>query len=120
MRILLVDDETSFLSVLGDVLRDYGYDVVQAENGDEARNLVDVQNFDLIISDVFMPTLNGSELHHYVRCGTHTRDVPFIFLSGFDHDRARGLVKDPHRDFFLSKTSPLETIVACIERARTA
>jgi len=118
MRILLVDDEQSFLNVLGDVLRDYGYDVVQAEDGGAARTLAEAQKFDLVISDVFMPTLSGPEFHKHIR--GQSPDLPFIFLSGFDHDRARTLVQDPDRDFFLSKTSPLETIVACIERVRVS
>jgi DNA-binding response OmpR family regulator len=120
MRILLVDDEESFLSVLGDALRDFGYEVTLAEDGGVARDLVDSERFDLIISDVFMPLVDGLELHRHIREGAQTRDVPFIFLSGYDYGRGEGPVHDPRRDFILSKTSSLEAIVACIELARAA
>ena len=120
MRILLVDDEKGFLNILGDVLRDHGYDVVQAEDGGVARAIIDTQEFDLVISDVFMPTLNGSQFHHYVRSRAHAPEIPFIFLSGYDHDRARELVQNPRLDFFLSKTAPVEEIVACIQQSQTA
>lgn len=120
MRILLVDDEMSFRTVLGDVLTDHGYEVTRAEDGGEARELADSQIFDLVISDIFMPTLNGLELHSHIRKGSHSPEVPFIFLSGFARDGSQRIAHDPRRDFFLSKTSSLEEIVACIERARVS
>jgi two-component system OmpR family response regulator len=119
MRILLVDDEESFLSVMGRVLREHGYEVVLAEDGKKAREALDGEKIDLIISDVFMPTLDGVRFHSYVREFTDAKDVPFIFISGYDDEHTRGLAKDSPRDYFVSKTTPLEDIVALIERVKT-
>ena len=118
MRILLVDDEESFLSVMGRVLREHGYEVVLAEDGKKAREALDGEKFDVIISDVFMPTLDGVRFHSYVREFTDAKDVPFIFISGYDDEHTRGLAKESPRDFFLSKTTPLEDIVALIEKVK--
>ena len=118
MRILLVDDEESFLSVMGRVLREHGYDVVLAEDGKKAREALDGEKIDLIISDVFMPTLDGVRFHSYVREFTDAKDVPFIFISGYDDEHTRGLAKESPRDYFLSKTTPLEDIVALIEKVK--
>ena len=120
MKILLVDDEKGFLNVMGDVLRDYGYDVILAEDGKQAREALEGEKVDLIISDVFMPTLDGARFHSYVREFTDAADVPFIFISGYDDEHTRNLVVDSTRDFFFSKTTPVENIVAFIENLKTA
>jgi DNA-binding response OmpR family regulator len=118
MKILLVDDEEGFLSVMGGVLREQGYDVVLAEDGKKAREALEGEKIDLIISDVFMPTLDGVRFHSYVREFTDAKDVPFIFISGYDDEHTRGLAKDSPRDFFLSKTTPIEEIIALVEKLK--
>ena len=114
MKILLVDDERGFLNVMGDMLRSQGYEVVSAENGKQAREVLESNRVDLIISDVFMPTLNGVRFHSYVRDFTDSNDVPFIFMSGYDDEQTRNLVVDPHLDFFFSKTTPIDQILGFI------
>ena len=92
MRILVVDDNIGFLDVMAQLLRDYGYQVVGAEDGKQAREFLDIEKVDLIISDVFMPILNGAKFH--------------------------SLVVNPDIDFFFSKTTPVETIVDLIEKLK--
>ena len=118
MRILVVDDNQGYLNVMGDLLRDYGYEVFLAGDGKQAREFLEDQTVDLIISDVFMPTLDGSRFHSYVREFTDSGNVPFIFVSGFDDAHTRKLVLDSRIDFFVSKTAPVETIVDLIERVK--
>jgi two-component system sensor histidine kinase/response regulator len=120
MRILLVDDEKGFLNVMGDVLREYGHEVLFAENGKQGREVLECEKVDLIICDVFMPTLNGVRFHSYVRDFTDDNDVPFIFMSGYDDENTRKLVVDPKVDFFFSKTTPIENVVAFIETLKAA
>jgi two-component system sensor histidine kinase/response regulator len=120
MRILLVDDEKGFLNVMGDVLREYGHEVLFAENGKQGREVLESEKVDLIICDVFMPTLNGVRFHSYVRDFTDDNDVPFIFMSGYDDENTRKLVVDPKVDFFFSKTTPIENVVAFIETLKAA
>jgi DNA-binding response OmpR family regulator len=114
MKILLVDDEKGFLNVMGDTLRARGHDVLPAENGKQAREILENQRVDLIISDVFMPTLNGVRFHSYVRDFTDSSDVPFIFMSGYDDEQTSNLIVDPKLDFFFSKTTPVDQLMAFI------
>ena len=118
MRILVVDDNKGFLNVMGDLLRDYGYEVFLAEDGKQAREFLEGESVDLIISDVFMPTLDGSRFHSYVREFTDSGNVPFICVSGFDDEHTRKLVLDSRIDFFVSKTAPVENIVNLIENVK--
>jgi response regulator RpfG family c-di-GMP phosphodiesterase len=116
MRILAVDDNKGYLSVIGDLLRDCGHEVFLAEYGKQAREFLEEQKVDLIISDVFMPTLDGSRFHSYVREFTDANRVPFIFISAFDDEHTRKLVVDSKIDFFISKTAPMEDVTNLIDR----
>ena len=118
MKILVVDDDKGFLAVLTKILSSKGYVVSSAEEGKQARELLDVEQFDLIISDVFMPTLDGTRFHSYVMEFTDFGNIPFIFISGFDDEHTRKVVVDSKIDFFVSKTAPVETIVKLIEQIK--
>ncbi len=118
MKILLVDDERGYLNVMGEVLRDSGYEVLLAENGKQAREALEFDKADLIISDVFMPTLDGVRFHDYVREFTDAPDIPFIFMSGYDDESTRNLVVNPDRDFFFSKTTPIDKVLTLIASLR--
>jgi CheY-like chemotaxis protein len=118
MKILLVDDEGGFLKAMGDMLREIGHDVLIAENGKQAREHLDEQRVDAIISDVFMPTLDGMRFHDYVRQFSGCPDVPFVYMSGCDDEGTRQLVTDPALDFFLSKTTPIDRLLELLDSFR--
>jgi DNA-binding response OmpR family regulator len=65
-----------------------------------------------------MPTLDGVRFHSYVREFMDSQDVPFIFISGYDDEYTRNLVVDSRTDFFFSKTTPMEQILALIENLK--
>src|SRR5690349_12419006 len=66
-RILLVDDDPSLLRSYGRLLRSAGYDVSTATNGRDAVDQVDADKFDVIISDIAMPNMDGIQLLRQVR-----------------------------------------------------
>jgi DNA-binding response OmpR family regulator len=115
MNILLVDDEESFLDVMKALLNAAGHSVLLAGDGKAAREVLDLEKIDLIISDIMMPTLDGARFHSYVREFTANSDVPFIFMSGLT-DVAQMLDMDPARDFFLSKNSNAEEILKLVDQ----
>jgi DNA-binding response OmpR family regulator len=120
MRILAVDDEKGYLSMLADMLGKYGFDVVLAEDGKQAREILDQEKVDLIISDIHMPTLDGVRFHSYVREFTDRADIPFILISGIDDQKSRQAIVDPKLDFFLRKSAPVQEMVSLIERLKRA
>jgi signal transduction histidine kinase len=61
-RVLLVDDETSILEVIGDVLKLDGHQVVATTNGQAALSRLQAEKFDVIVSDLKMPGMSGQEL----------------------------------------------------------
>jgi DNA-binding response OmpR family regulator len=79
-KILIADDEQKIRHLVGDFLKKYGYDVVEAEDGDQAYELFQANRNDinLIILDIMMPGLNGWEVCRKVR---EISDVPVILLT---------------------------------------
>ena len=61
-KILLVDDDDALAGVLHDALIRFGYEVVRAHNGKEALQLYDPQTIQLVLTDLFMPDMDGMEL----------------------------------------------------------
>lgn len=120
MRILLVDDEQGYLGVMKDVLSEAGHTVALATDGKAARELFDLEPFDIVISDVFMPTLDGVRFHSYVREFAEHSTVPFIFISGHEGGEIADVVTDPAKDFFFSKTTPVAAILKFIESMRAS
>ncbi len=62
ISILVVDDEDSIRAVLTNVLKDDGFAVTEAQSGEDALKLFKKRVFDLVISDIVMPGINGIEL----------------------------------------------------------
>ena len=79
--ILLVDDNKMGLAARRVVLEELGHTVVTAANGQDALNAVDVQTFDLLITDWKMPKVDGIELIRRLR--ENLFPAPIILLSGF-------------------------------------
>ena len=79
-RIIVADDEQKIRKLVGVFLKKSGYDVIEAEDGDEAYNLFceNKNNVNLIILDIMMPGLNGWEVCRKIR---EISDVPVIMLT---------------------------------------
>jgi CheY-like chemotaxis protein len=81
-RILVVEDEESVRTVIGEQLQSLGYDVTQASNAEEALEQLRVRRFDLLLTDVVMPgRLNGKALSDEV--GRLWPDTCIVFMSGY-------------------------------------
>ncbi len=91
--VLIVDDDTQSLGVLGNLLHSY-YDVLAAPSGARALQIaVNQPKPDLILLDVLMPNMDGYDVLLQLRDNPATRDIPVIFVTGLDstEDEERGL-----------------------------
>ena len=79
-RILVVDDEAPLLRATRRILASAGYEVSTAANGREAVDLISRITFDVIVSDISMPELDGIQLLRKVR--QHDLDVPIVLMTG--------------------------------------
>ena len=78
-RILVVDDEPGMRDMLADALSLAGYEAKTATDGFDALKLIRAERFDLVISDVNMPRMNGFELLQDMR--EHKDETPVILLT---------------------------------------
>src|SRR3978361_2377546 len=81
MRILIVDDEEVLRDVLEVVLRREGFDVVLASSGEEALNLLDGEEVDLVILDIMLPGISGIDTLRSIRISTPS--LPVIVITAF-------------------------------------
>ena len=122
MRILIADDEQNQLELLSFNLKQDGYEVIIATNGQDVLDIVADQLPDLIILDWMMPEISGIDVCRYLRSSKETKSIPIIMLSarGEESDRTLGL--DVGADDYMTKPfSPRELLArvrAVLRRSR--
>ncbi len=104
-RVLVVDDSITVREVERQILRNRGYEVTVAVDGQDGWNMVRAEPFDLVISDVDMPRMNGLELVRLIRAEPSLATLPVIIVSYKERpeDRMRGL--DVGANYYLTKSS---------------
>ena len=84
-HILLVDDEAAVRLFTAKILRKYGYDVVEAENGENALKIAKAEMPDLLVTDMRMPVMGGVELIKNIK--EIEPNLPILGISGFVRDQ---------------------------------
>lgn len=112
MRILIVEDEKDLCQMIAKSLKESGYEVDIANNGNEAMELLDVENYDLIVLDLNLPEIDGMEILEEFR--TFNQDTKIIILSARSQikDKVEGL--DKGANDYLSKPFHLDELEARI------
>jgi CheY-like chemotaxis protein len=106
-----VDDEALVRASTADMLAELGYEVVEAESGEEALDLIDSRRPDLVITDHLMPGLSGTDLARIL--AAERPELPVLIVSGYaDLD---GLPADLPR---LTKPFRQADLAACVANLR--
>jgi two-component system chemotaxis sensor kinase CheA len=88
-QILLLEDDSFFRRLIREYLEADGYKVTTAEDGRIGLDRLDETEFDLIVSDLEMPVMDGWDFLKHVRQGAHQQDVPAMALTSLDTDKDR-------------------------------
>lgn len=114
-RLLLIDDDPNLILLVKDYLEFRGYEVITAENGREALEVLGQDIPDMIICDVMMPEMDGYKFVNLVREDERTSWIPVLFLSakGQSQDRVKGL--NIGADVYMVKPFEPEELVAQVE-----
>lgn len=83
-RILIVDDSAVFRKSIKKLIEPVDAEIVLAKDGQEGLDLIQSTPFDLVISDIEMPILNGIDLCHKLKNDPKTQTTPVIIVSSFD------------------------------------
>ena len=113
IRILLAEDEEAMRTYLARALTNAGYDVVAVDRGTAALPLLQSQSFDLLLSDIVMPEMDGIELAQ--RCAEVSPETKVMFITGFAAVTLKASREAPQAKV-LSKPFHLKDLVLEVER----
>jgi PAS domain S-box-containing protein len=117
MRILIVDDKKENLYLLETLLKGCGYEVVSASNGAEALEKLHTHDFDVIISDILMPVMDGFQLLHEVKKDEKWKGIPFVFYTATYTDKKdEDFALQLGVDMFIRKPMDPDEFIKIIDR----
>ncbi len=104
-RILFIEDEPVFLEIFCTKLESDGYEVEKAKNGAWGIKEAREKDFDLIITDMVMPAMTGTEIVEKLRMEEKTKKIPIIVISASSSDEKIKEIKELGISDFFVKTS---------------
>lgn len=112
-QILIVEDEQAIRELIKITLEAQGYRCETAEDGEIAADLIEQENYDLILLDIMLPKVDGYELLEYIRQTKY--EVPVIFLTAKSQtkDKIKGLKEGA--DDYITKPFEIEELTARVE-----
>ena len=92
-RVLVVEDQEDNRQILRDLLANVGYEMIEAQNGEEALIAARTQSPDLILMDIQLPILDGYEATRRIKAQADLRHIPIIVVTSYalsgDEEKAR-------------------------------
>jgi two-component system cell cycle response regulator DivK len=92
-RILVVEDQQDNRQILRDLLTNAGFDMIEAENGEEAIASAQASRPDLILMDIQLPILDGYEATRRIKADPDLKSIPIIVVTSYalsgDEEKAR-------------------------------
>jgi two-component system cell cycle response regulator DivK len=92
-RILVVEDNPKNLKLVRDVLEYAGFDIIEATSGEDGVRLAAAEHPDLVLMDLQLPGIDGTEAMRLIRASPRSRFVPVVAVTAFamEEDRERAL-----------------------------
>lgn len=115
--LLIVDDDIFLVDIMAFTLKQSGFEIIKAHNGQEAIDIINKEHIDLVLTDIMMPVMDGFELAANLRKNEATKNIPIIFLT------AKSNVEDKNRGFnigindYVVKPFNLKDLVSRINKA---
>ncbi len=114
-HVLVVEDEPCISELLAMILEDAGYFVVVVSDGEAALMALNDAPYDLVVSDIMLPRLNGLDLIEAMRANLALAAIPVVLMSAVQPNR---LMSVPHAAF-VKKPFDLDSMVATVGMALT-
>lgn len=113
--VLVVDDSLTMRKVLSRVLEREDYEVITANDGVDAIQVLQEVTPDIILTDIEMPRMDGFELSRYVRYNPVTAKIPLVVISSRTADKHRNVAKEIGVDAYLGKPVQDEELLAQVK-----
>ena len=115
--ILLVDDSAMICHIVGQILKESGYDVLIANNGREGCDLARKYNPQLIIMDVEMPVMDGIQATSFIKSQPETHHIPILIFTSLSGEEDIKRARSAGCQGFLNKPISRDTIQTEIQKA---
>ena len=113
-RILVVDDEESTRRLMQIALTNAGFEVLQAENGLKALEIIKKEIPDAVIVDIVMPEMDGRSLLREIRKMPDVKDIPVVISSGKDEMKKYFEIENIRYESFLNKPYKIKILVETV------
>jgi len=114
--ILIVDDSENIRNLLIFTLENAGYNVLAAEDGFDAFKFLDNNQVDIILTDLYMPNINGIELIKKVRKKDSFKQIPILMLTTESQQDKKLMAKDVGANGWIIKPFAPEKLLAAIDK----
>jgi two-component system, NtrC family, sensor kinase len=111
-KVLAVDDSETYLQQLAEALRSEGYEIILARSGEEALELLAVQQVDCVLLDLMMPGIGGRETCVRVKSVPVMRDIPIIMLTAVEDRETMIQGLGAGADDYIAKSGDLDLVRA--------
>ena len=115
-RILIVEDNELNLKLLNDILEAHGYITVVTGHGVAAIDLARQDHPDLILLDIQLPDISGTEVARLLKADAETREIPIVAVTAFAMPGERTMILESGCDDYMSKPINLHDFLAIVER----
>lgn len=102
-KVLLAEDTALFRTVMGDFLKDCGFEVTEAVDGQQAWETLNSERFDALVTDIVMPNMDGMELTRHVRDSETLSKLPIIAVTSLYQEEDRKKIMESGVDEYMRK-----------------
>ena len=114
-RILVVEDQEDNRQILRDLLGSAGYDLIEAENGEEAIAAVAKHRPDLILMDIQLPVMDGYEATRRLKADPEFKKIPVIVVTSYALSGDEGKAREAGCDAYVTKPYSPRLLLAKIK-----
>ena len=115
-RVITVDDSKTMRDMVSFTLKNAGYDVIEAEDGKNALDVLSSQTVDVVITDLNMPNMNGIELIKALRADARFKFTPILMLTTESDDSKKGEGKSAGATGWIVKPFNPEKLLQVVQK----
>jgi len=114
--VMVVDDSPTVRALLRNALERAGYDVLEAEDGEDAIEMLDGRTLGLVVCDLAMPRVDGLSFLRYLRMHPRYRFTPLVVLSTETRPQVRDTARASGAQAFINKPCTPGQLVSAVQR----
>ena len=115
MNILLVEDEPFMLEAMSNVIEGTGFKVLKTDNAKDAKQILEKENINMVITDLYLPEPDGFELVKFIKTNSQTKHIPVLVVTGLVEHRET-LADKVMADEWIAKPFTLDELLRSIKK----